>query len=170
MPFQVKTLFLLSIGFFLCSKALAQPQNGPCEQIPVYADFDFWIGEWEVRTPSDSLAGTNIITKEEQNCVLIEKWTSAAGTTGQSVNYFDPKARAWKQLWVDTFGNVIELSGGFSDGAMRLTGTLVNYQGDESLLRGTWTPLEDGRVRQLFEQSIDQGATWTIWFDGYYTR
>ena len=34
--------------------------------------------------------------------------------------------------------------------------------------RGTWTPLEDGVVRQHFEQSGDDGATWTTWFDGYY--
>jgi hypothetical protein len=25
-------------------------------------------------------------------------------------------------------------------------------------------------VRQLFEESADGGKTWTLWFDGYYTR
>jgi hypothetical protein len=30
--------------------------------------------------------------------------------------------------------------------------------------------LPDGRVRQLFEESEDEGKTWALWFDGYYTR
>ena len=33
-----------------------------------------------------------------------------------------------------------------------------------------WTALPDGRVRQFFEISTDDGATWVTWFDGYYTR
>ena len=35
--------------------------------------------------------------------------------------------------------------------------------------RGRWTPLEDGRVRQLFQQQDDEGV-WQTWFDGYYSR
>ncbi|GIV61996.1 MAG: hypothetical protein KatS3mg044_0862 [Rhodothermaceae bacterium] len=27
-----------------------------------------------------------------------------------------------------------------------------------------------GRVRQLIEQSTDEGQTYTVWFDGYYAR
>ena len=36
--------------------------------------------------------------------------------------------------------------------------------------RGTWTLLEDGRVRQFFEQSADQGKSWQAWFEGFYKR
>jgi hypothetical protein len=30
--------------------------------------------------------------------------------------------------------------------------------------------MPDGRVRQYFEQSNDDGATWEPWFEGFYTR
>ena len=30
--------------------------------------------------------------------------------------------------------------------------------------------MDDGRVRQFFEQSNDEGETWSPWFEGFYTR
>jgi hypothetical protein len=63
------------------------------------------------------------------------------------------------------------MEGGYVDGAMRLEGPLQYLaQGKTTTLRGTWTALPDGRVRQLFEESEDAGKTWVPWFDGYYTR
>ncbi|MCP4663212.1 MAG: hypothetical protein GY856_48085 [bacterium] len=35
--------------------------------------------------------------------------------------------------------------------------------------RITWSPLGDGRVRQLWESSVD-GQGWKVVFDGTYTR
>jgi hypothetical protein len=34
--------------------------------------------------------------------------------------------------------------------------------------RITWTPHPDGSVRQLWEQSTDEGKTWQVAFDGLY--
>ena len=34
----------------------------------------------------------------------------------------------------------------------------------------TFTPLEGQKVRQLVEQSVDEGKTWTTQFDGTYIR
>ncbi|RMH42272.1 MAG: hypothetical protein D6689_08570 [Deltaproteobacteria bacterium] len=56
------------------------------------------------------------------------------------------------------------------DGAMVLTGRYAEPDGTESLLRGTWTPQEDGTVVQAFERSTDGGATWSTWFVGIYRR
>ncbi len=36
--------------------------------------------------------------------------------------------------------------------------------------RISWTPGEDGSVRQLWEASKDGGATWNVLFDGLYVR
>lgn len=35
-----------------------------------YNQFDFWLGEWNVYNENDKLVGTNIITKDYDNCVL----------------------------------------------------------------------------------------------------
>ncbi len=53
---------------------------------------------------------------------------------------------------------------------MRFEGTWVTSDGTTSRMIMTFTPLEDGRVRQLIEQSTDGGQTYTVWFDGYYAR
>jgi hypothetical protein len=54
---------------------------------------------------------------------------------------------------------------------MRLVGQIRNVGGGATApFRGLWTLLPDGRVRQFFEQSNDDGKTWVTWFDGYYTR
>jgi hypothetical protein len=54
---------------------------------------------------------------------------------------------------------------------MLLSGT-IHYiaNGQTAPFRGLWTPMPDGRVRQYFEQSNDDGATWEPWFEGFYSR
>ncbi len=141
----------------------------PCAPGP-FREFDFWAGEWEVRDAEGKTAGENVISTEQNGCVLVERWRSAAGGTGQSFNYYDPAAKKWKQLWVG-LGILLHLEGNLQDGSMRLEGPLQYLaQGRRTTLRGTWTPLPDGRVRQHFEESEDDGRTWTTWFDGYYAR
>ena len=58
-----------------------------------------------------------------------------------------------------------------TDDGMLLVGTLHSVGTGTTLpFRGLWTLLDDGRVRQFFEQSTDGGETWTPWFEGFYTR
>jgi hypothetical protein len=142
----------------------------PCDHEPVYRAFDFWIGTWDVFLASGPQAGTNRITRSENGCLLLEQWASVQGGTGSSMNYVDPTDGRWRQVWVDGGGHVLYLAGGLANGAMRLSGELIDAAGKRSRLRGTWTPLEDGRVRQFFEQSLDEGVTWAPWFDGYYQK
>jgi hypothetical protein len=143
-------------------------QPGPCASGP-FRQFDFWVGEWDVHGPAGKLAGRNVITSEENGCAIVEHWKSANGSTGQSLNFYDPKAGRWKQKWVG-FGTVLEMEGELRDGTMILQGPLQYVgQNRETLLRGTWTPLPGGRLRQFFEESDDGGKTWKPWFDGYYS-
>ena len=155
-----------------CAGLLALQANAapsPCAQEP-YREFDFWVGEWDVRDASGKTAGVNTISNEENGCVLVERWRSAAGGTGQSYNYYDPAAGKRKQLWIG-LGILLHMEGGMREGSMRLEGPL-QYIGQSRVttLRGTWTAMPGGGVRQLFEESEDGGKTWTTWFDGYYTR
>ena len=53
---------------------------------------------------------------------------------------------------------------------MQLSGDGKSPQGNDIINRITWTPLEDGRVRQRWQASGDGGETWTEVFDGYYQR
>ena len=142
----------------------------PCEHDPDFAAFDFWLGSWEVHTSSGQLAGTNRIERAERGCVLTEYWTNTAGGTGMSVNYVDKSTDEWVQIWNSQDGTQIQVRGGPTTQGMALEGT-IHYvaTGTTAPFRGLWSPLEDGRVRQYFEQSNDDGE-WTPWFEGFYTR
>lgn len=145
-------------------------QARPCEYAPAHRQFDFWVGEWDVYSPTGQVAGTNSIQKAESGCVLLEKWTGAGGGGGSSINYYNPETEKWVQHWVaSTYFGIFE--GGLQEeNVMHLSGKVIPVNGASYLLRGTWSLLPDGRVRQFFEQSNDDGATWATWFDGYYVR
>ena len=135
-----------------------------------YRAFDFWIGEWEVRDRDGKLVGTNSITLEQNGCVLIERWRASSGNTGMSMNYYDREALRWRQNWVSP-GVILQMIGEASKGRMILEGPLQNVpEARVTLLRGVWSQLPDGRVRQLFTESSDGGTNWQEWFDGSYTR
>ena len=68
-------------------------QNKPCSCCTEkHAEFDFWIGTWEVTNPDGTKAGKNSITKIQGQCVLQENWTSnSPGYTGTSNNFYNYK-------------------------------------------------------------------------------
>ena len=142
----------------------------PCEEQEEFAEFDFWVGSWDVHTADGTYAGSNVISREQRNCVLFENWTGAAGSTGFSINYLDKITNEWVQSWHAASGYQIIIRGGLTPDGMLLEGT-IHYIGNATTLpfRALWTPLPDGRVRQFFEQSTDAGETWATWFEGFYT-
>ena len=149
--------------------APAVQTRNPCASAEFH-QFDFWAGRWEVADGDGKPAGRNSVTLEEKGCALIERWTSVAGNTGMSMNFYDPLAKTWTQQWIG-LGLLLRMTGGLRDGSMVLEGPL-QYVGTTRVtrLRGTWTALPDGRVRQHFQESADDGKTWQEWFDGYYRR
>ena len=65
------------------------------------------------------------------------------------------------------------LSAGFAgglDSQGRMVLSDATDSGSAPIQRITWTPLPNGRVRQLWETSTDHGVTWTTAFDGLYGR
>lgn len=159
----------------LVAGALAETPPAPpantCAEDPHFRDFDFWLGQWDVtmRSSGESV-GTNRITSIEQGCAIQENWTSRRGTTGMSLNWYDPTRQVWRQIWVAVPGYVIDIEGGLKDGDMVLEGTITTYgDGSTERIRGRWTPNDDGTVRQFFEQYSTEDESWQPWFDGLYT-
>ena len=154
----------------MATGAVAQTAAPPnCEGAP-YRDFDFWVGEWDVFTPDGKKAGENLITLEENECLILERWTSVSGGTGQSYNYYDLAAQNWRQVWVSAAAT-IDYTGGLNDaGAMALEGEIAYRNGTTAPFRGVWTALADGSVRQDFEQYNAATEEWAPWFTGVYKR
>lgn len=158
----------------LAEEEAAKKQPPPvCESMQRFNDFDFWLGEWNVYSNDDQrqFQGSNSITKQHKNCLVMENWTSAQGGTGSSMNYYDAVENQWRQLWV-AGGYSIDYTGGLDEsGSMVLTGKINYYaSGKSQPFRGTWTPNADGSVRQFFEQQDSESHEWTVWFDGLYVK
>jgi hypothetical protein len=151
----------------------AQAQNPPvpCAS-PVQRQFDFWLGEWEVFMPDGKKAGENTIERVHGGCALRETWRGGGKVEGTSLNSVNVRSARWVQHWVDNQGGRLFLVGGMQGAQMVLTS--VEHPDFRGALPGmdrvTWTPLEGGAVRQLWERSTDGGATWTVSFDGKYVR
>lgn len=160
------------VGFagclLLAGAALAQqPQGPPPCTAPEYRQFDFWLGDWNVESPANpGRVSRNRITRTNGGCTLLEQYTTPSGYEGSSLNFYDASRKLWHQTWIDNQGGALYIEGGLQGTSMVLSST-----GDaQNVQRITWTPLEDGRVRQLWESTTDAGKTWTTVFDGYYSR
>jgi tetratricopeptide (TPR) repeat protein len=149
--------------------ALGERLTKPCLAQPEYKRFDFWAGEWEVFQGGQH-AGANSVQRILDSCVLFENWTSDQGPPGKSFNFYDSTTHKWQQTWVDSTGSVLNLFGEFSDKALRYTGQTLDAKGNKTLHKLTFFNLGPDRVRQLWEQSNDDGKTWTTVWDGLYVR
>jgi hypothetical protein len=165
------------LNFFLCLWVLgAMAQNPkktpPCERVEAH-QFDFWIGDWVVyKNNSDTIVGYNKISPVAGNCALLEDYTTKNKQyKGNSINKYNFAKKKWQQMWVDNSGLTLELEGSFADNKMILEGEQLNFATGKMLKnRITWFKHDDGTVRQLWEQSQDDGKTYQIAFDGLYKK
>ena len=132
--------------------------------------FDFWVGEWDVFDPAGRHVGRSRIELINGGRVVFENWMSDRGVDGKSMNFYDAQTGRWHQVWVDEDGGVLRLDGDLVDGAICYAGETPLPDGGRQQERLSFTPLDDGRVRQFWQQSADRGATWTVAFDGLYVR
>ncbi len=142
----------------------------PCLSSENYRHFDFWLGEWDVFVNGNKV-GENSITMAKGGCAIHENYTTARNYAGQSINFFDPIDQKWHQHWVGSSGDTYNyLETKRDDGLLQFESKFMNPGGNITLSRLTFTLLEDGTVRQLFESSSDEGKTWTSAFDGIYKK
>ena len=149
---------------YLAAVAQMEKNLRPCEGDPMRNQFDFWVGQWKVfDRRSGQPAGESRVEKALFGCVLVENWRSAGGAEGKSLNIFDAQSKTWRQFWVSSTGGHTVYEGSLESGAMRLVTS-------NAKMRMTFTPMDDGSVRQHGEQSSDAGKTWTTGFDLRYVR
>jgi hypothetical protein len=148
--------------------AIAADSASAC-QAREHRQWDFWLGDWNVYTPDGKLAGINAIASEYGGCVLHERYSTARGYSGESLNAYDAARKVWHQTWVDTDGALLLLEGGLRGNSMVLEGQTLGQKGEVTRHRITWTPNADGTVRQHW-QSSDAKGEWTTAFDGTYKR
>jgi len=150
----------------------AQSQAGPCESQPIYKQFDFWVGEWDVKqtqAEKGALVGDSRIEKLTGGCAILENWESP-GFSGKSWNFYDVGLGKWRQIWIDATGRKAEFSGEYHEDAMRLDGGAVLADGRKIKSRMIVYNLSPDRARQYSERSTDGGKTWSVAYDFIYIR
>ena len=161
---------LAHLGLALSAALLHPSSPAPACARAEFHQFDFWIGEWTVTRPDGGRAGQSRIEPILGGCVLRESWTGVRGLHGTSYNIYDVTRRRWHQTWVDDQGTLLILEGAFAAGRMILEGVSTDTTGRRQRQRITWQQTAPGRVRQLWESSSDDGATWAVAFDGRYVK
>lgn len=157
---------LLITATLLIAAATVQAAGKGCADDRAH-QFDFWIGSWDVMNVDGTVAGHNRIEPILDGCVLQETWAGFSGSAGTSLNFFDTSRGKWRQFWVWREGTTLELEGGLINGAMVLEGDSIE-DGKVVLNRITWTHRPGGTVKQLWENSTDNGKSWKSVFDGTY--
>ncbi len=158
---------LLAVMMFLAIPGIAQ-QQPPCSS-PEYRQFDFWVGEWDVVNPKGDTVGRSRIERIEGGCAILENYSNKKSYTGRSFNIYNGAKKQWQQFWIDNQGGVLEFAG-------MLVGNELRYTAESESRSGTirhkmtFFHISRERVRQLWEQSTDKGATWKVVFDGMYHR
>ena len=136
----------------LCFPFLGFTQTSGCACCtPEHAQFDFWVGDWEVFNENGEKIGENLIEKLEDNCILSENWKGGQGGSGKSYNYYDPSDESWNQLWLSNTGNILNLKGRAQPGKMVLRSGPIKGEKGEYYNQITWTINEDGSVTQQWE-------------------
>jgi hypothetical protein len=164
---------VVTAGFLLAAvtsllDAQTQPPRPKCDS-PEHRRFDFWVGDWNV-TIQGQLVGTNLVTLEEDGCVVHEHWRGSGGDTGQSLNFYDRGDGKWHQVWVSNSGGVLNLSGAYTDGTIVFEGESIGKGGGKLVNRLTFFKNADSTVRQFWQISTDGGKTWGSSFDGLYRK
>ena len=155
----------------------AMAQKTPCTTDPLYRQFDFWIGEWDVYAKNGKKAGDSKIELILDSCIILENWKSANLSqgvyyAGKSFNTYNSTTRQWQQTWVDNVGGTTEfLEGHFENDKMTFLTRPFQVNKDTTAIRRlTFYNLGVDKVRQFGEISKDNGATWNTEYDLEYRR
>jgi hypothetical protein len=166
-----KMLFLLPL--FIGAAAFAQAPKSPCLTNPVYRQFDFWIGDWDVYGINGKKAGDSKIELILDSCIILENWKSANGNyAGKSFNTYNSTTGQWQQTWVDNAGGSTEYLEGQLDGTKMIFRTKpFSFSNDTVAVRRlSFYHLSRDKVRQHGEITKDNGASWKTEYDLEYRR
>jgi len=162
--------FKLFLFIILVQVMGLQAQNKPCACCkPAFRQFDFWIGEWEVKDTSGQLLGTSSIVLAKGDCLIQEHWQGQSGVSGHSMNYYSSADSNWHQLWVGGDGTILDLSGGLEKGAMVLRSSAFKAKRGKMLRHQIqWIPQSDGTILQHWQLIDEQGQALQTLFYGVY--
>jgi hypothetical protein len=169
-----------SSALYLCAAGLVapEPQAGPAADASRYPcravhTFDFWIGTFDATPwdqPSVPPRGELRNTREYEGCVIVERWTSANGSGGMSMSFYDVNRHVWRMIWNGDDNQSNDFEGTYRDGAMRFQGWVLGRDGKRLLASNVLQNVSPGVIRHIYSTSADDGKTWVVKSDGRFVR
>ncbi len=194
---------LLSLASNAAASSILQPLEkgefvAPCEgeiwwaeTDATFADFDFWVGEWQIYDRATGvLLGFDEIEKDFEGCVIRQHWRQMNDRfalpgapwryAGGSVTAIASDGR-WQQNWLDNVGGNLLLTGGFDrEGTMVLKSSWIEFTTPDGQVvrqryRWHWAPQEDGTILnwgfvKVTVDGVPEQAPWQQYFDIVYAR
>jgi hypothetical protein len=163
---------LLAIACFcLAAPSAALAQDSPaCAVNPESRQLDFWLGDWTVSYPGMSATSSSEVHLSLDKCLVVESWVGSKGHTGENMFAYSSDDKSWHGMFADNEGRVHVFEGKVAQGSAEFTGPSRGPNGEAVLNRIKIVRLSDNNVKQTWEKSHDNGATWSMEFQGDYAR
>ena len=146
-------------------------RTAPCAADSGYRRLSFWVGDWTVFDSTGKRYAAQRVRDALDQCALTVEWTGIVGDKGLSVFGFDARTNSWKQMYVSNqvprpSGVILRQSDpDYAGPGVRFVPVIAPPPGT-TRTRVTIMPVQGGGVMQLFEDSRDDGKTWTTVFKG----
>jgi hypothetical protein len=150
------------------SPAEAQPSS--CAANQQHRQLDFWLGTWIVAYPHASTLSKSTVSLDLGTCLLIEHWVGDKGHEGMNMFAYSSDDKSWRGMFADNEGRVHMFEGTAASGSAEFHGPSRGPDGKEFINRLKIVQLNADKVEQTWEKSSDSGTTWTIEFQGEYSR
>ncbi|MDX5419581.1 MAG: hypothetical protein LPK09_10225 [Hymenobacteraceae bacterium] len=177
----MKLTTLLVVILLACTASNAQHAKAPNCDEPAHHQFDFWLGEWNIKQKILMQDGSWFEAKAQTEvkqvlggCALLENWSGEVlffwegmqkpeELRGLSVRAYNPKSKKWSINWMDNrnlqFG---EHTGEFANGKGEFYRTITSPEGKEITTRITFSDMKEASVHWDLAVTSDAGKTWTV--------
>ena len=142
--------------------------DGACDSSAAYHALDFSLGTWSIAVPGAPSGATSVIQREVGGCAIVENWKGGR-QVGINVDAYNSEDKHWYRFFVDSIGKVHVFEGVAAGASIVYRGTSPGPNGTTELNRLELRSEGPKRMTQLWQKSVD-GKTWTIAFQGTYTR
>jgi hypothetical protein len=143
---------------------------GACSASTEARQLDFWVGNWTVTYPGMPGSANSQVQLSLDKCLITESWDGGKGHSGENFFAYSADDKKWHGLFADNEGRVHVFEGQVTAGAADFTGTSRGDDGRRVLNRIKVTRKTATECEQSWEKSNDNGATWTMVFQGEYAR
>jgi hypothetical protein len=164
-------ILLVIACFCLATPSAVLAQDSPaCAVNAESRQLDFWLGDWTVSYPGMSATSSSDVHLSLDKCLVVESWVGGKGHTGENMFAYSSDDKRWHGMFADNEGRVHIFEGKVAQGSAEFTGPSRGPNGEAVLNRIKIVRLSDNNVKQTWEKSRDNGATWSMEFQGDYAR